>query len=67
MAALQLEKRRPTAATSEEWPVGMRVMAVDDDRVCLKILEVTLQMYKYNGEKFFQMPLEYRSPTFFFH
>ncbi|KQK16816.1 hypothetical protein BRADI_1g30805v3 [Brachypodium distachyon] len=48
MAALQLEKRRPTAATSEEWPVGMRVMAVDDDRVCLKILEVTLQMYKYN-------------------
>jgi len=33
----------------EDFPVGMRVLAVDDDQTCLKLLEKFLLMCKYNG------------------
>ncbi|XP_024636936.1 two-component response regulator ARR12 [Medicago truncatula] len=32
----------------EDFPVGMRVLAVDDDQTCLKLLEKFLLMCKYN-------------------
>lgn len=34
----------------EEFLAGLRVLAVDDDHVCLKILEMQLRHCKYNGE-----------------
>lgn len=35
-----------------KFPAGMRVLAVDDDRVSLKILEKQLKHCNYNGECF---------------
>lgn len=35
-----------------KFPAGMRVLAVDDDRVSLKILEKQLKHCNYNGERF---------------
>jgi hypothetical protein len=34
----------------ESFLAGLRVLAVDDDLVCLKILEMQLRHYNYNGE-----------------
>lgn len=31
------------------FPVGMRVLAVDDDPTCLKVLEAMLRQCKYHG------------------
>lgn len=33
----------------DQFPVGMRVLAVDDDRTCLMILETLLQRCQYHG------------------
>jgi hypothetical protein len=35
--------------TEEGFPVGMRVLAVDDDQTSLKVLEKHLLTCKYNG------------------
>jgi len=34
---------------NDQFPIGMRVLAVDDDRTCLKILEKLLQRCQYHG------------------
>jgi hypothetical protein len=34
---------------ADTFPVGLRVLAVDDDRVCLKILERQLKCCNYNS------------------
>ena len=33
----------------DEFPVGMRVLAVDDDPTCLKVLDAMLHQCKYHG------------------
>jgi hypothetical protein len=33
----------------DQFPVGMRVLAVDDDQTCLKILESLLRHCQYHG------------------
>ena len=42
-----------TAAGRDQFPVGMRVLAVDDDPVCLKVLETLLRRCQYHGENLF--------------
>lgn len=37
------------SAVKDEFPVGMRVLAVDDDPTCLKVLENLLVRCQYNG------------------
>lgn len=39
-----------SANESDEFPVGMRVLAVDDDPACLKILEALLRKCQYHGQ-----------------
>jgi two-component response regulator (ARR-B family) len=34
---------------ADTFPAGLRVLAVDDDRVCLKVLERQLKYCNYNG------------------
>ena len=41
------------AAGRDQFPVGMRVLAVDDDPVCLKVLETLLRRCQYHGENLF--------------
>lgn len=36
----------------DQFPVGMRVLAVDDDPVCLKVLESLLRRCRYHGKDF---------------
>jgi two-component response regulator ARR-B family len=38
----------------DQFPVGMRVLAVDDDLVCLKVLETLLLRCQYHGNDFVQ-------------
>jgi hypothetical protein len=33
----------------DKFPIGMRVLAIDDDRTCLKILEKLLLKCQYHG------------------
>jgi CheY-like chemotaxis protein len=33
----------------DQFPVGMRVLAVDDDQTCLRILQTLLQRCQYHG------------------
>lgn len=33
----------------DKFPVGMRVLAVDDDPICLKLLETLLRKCQYQG------------------
>jgi hypothetical protein len=33
----------------DTFPAGLRVLAIDDDRVCLKVLERQLKYCNYNG------------------
>ena len=40
------------AAGRDQFPVGMRVLAVDDDPVCLKVLEGLLRRCQYHGQYF---------------
>jgi two-component response regulator (ARR-B family) len=34
---------------ADTFPAGLRVLAVDDDRVCFKVLERQLKYCNYNG------------------
>lgn len=34
---------------TDHFPVGMRVLAVDDDPICLKVLESLLRKCQYHG------------------
>lgn len=43
----------PAARRRDQFPVGMRVLAVDDDPVCLKVLETLLLRCQYHGKYFF--------------
>ncbi|RWW26149.1 hypothetical protein GW17_00009479 [Ensete ventricosum] len=36
-------------ASRDQFPVGMRVLAVDDDPICLRLLEALLRRCQYNG------------------
>jgi two-component response regulator (ARR-B family) len=36
-------------AGQDRFPVGMRVLAVDDDPICLKVLNTLLQKCQYHG------------------
>jgi len=44
---MTVEKR--TSDSGEEFPVGMRVLAVDDDPTCLVVLENLLRKCQYHG------------------
>jgi hypothetical protein len=48
-AARMEEKRVITGRERDQFPVGMRVLAVDDDPVCLKVLETLLRRCQYHG------------------
>lgn len=43
---MTVEERKGNAG---QFPVGMRVLAVDDDPLCLKLLEALLRRCQYNG------------------
>uniref|UniRef100_A0A453PWQ0 Response regulatory domain-containing protein n=1 Tax=Aegilops tauschii subsp. strangulata TaxID=200361 RepID=A0A453PWQ0_AEGTS len=46
---MRTDVRRGAAATGmDQFPVGMRVLAVDDDPVCLKVLETLLRRCQYH-------------------
>ena len=40
----------------DQFPAGMRVLAVDDDPVCLKVLEILLRRCRYHGEHLLDHP-----------
>ena len=51
--AMMMEARKGMMERERErdqFPVGMRVLAVDDDPVCLKVLEVLLRRCQYHGQ-----------------
>jgi hypothetical protein len=51
MAAMGGDKRQMIEdAVEDKFPEGLRVLAVDDDCVCLKVLEVLLGRCKYQRE-----------------
>lgn len=37
----------------DQFPIGMRVLAVDDDPICLKVLENLLLRCQYHGQASF--------------
>lgn len=43
------ENRMVEKENSDNFPVGMRVLAVDDDPICLKLLECLLRKCQYHG------------------
>lgn len=42
-------ERRERTGSRDQFPVGMRVLAVDDDPTCLKVLESLLLRCQYHG------------------
>uniref|UniRef100_A0A0D9WML9 Two-component response regulator n=1 Tax=Leersia perrieri TaxID=77586 RepID=A0A0D9WML9_9ORYZ len=49
LSALRMEERkRLMGRERDQFPVGMRVLAVDDDPVCLKVLETLLRRCQYH-------------------
>lgn len=42
-------------ASNDRFPVGMRVLAVDDDPTCLKLLENLLRRCDYHGLTFYNL------------
>ena len=46
------ERNAAVGRVRDQFPVGMRVLAVDDDPVCLKVLENLLQRCQYHGKDF---------------
>jgi hypothetical protein len=50
-AAARMEEKGAITGRRErdQFPVGMRVLAVDDDPVCLKVLETLLRRCQYHG------------------
>jgi hypothetical protein len=53
---LQAAKANGGHGAKDQFPVGMRVLAVDDDPTCLRLLEQLLQHCQYHG-----MPCSSRS------
>jgi hypothetical protein len=53
-AAARMEEKGAITGRRErdQFPVGMRVLAVDDDPVCLKVLETLLRRCQYHGGHF---------------
>lgn len=51
--------RKATEMVSDQFPVGLRVLVVDDDPTCLRILEKMLQTCLYAGLFQFQLPFVY--------
>ncbi|VAI92839.1 unnamed protein product [Triticum turgidum subsp. durum] len=49
-------------AAEDTFPEGLRVLAVDDDRVCLKVLEALLRRCKYSRESLFLIPPHRHGP-----
>lgn len=43
---------KPATGVSDQFPVGLRVLVVDDDVTCLKILEQMLRRCSYHGKHF---------------
>lgn len=52
LGAARMEEKQGVLAGRErdQFPVGMRVLAVDDDPVCLKLLETLLRRCQYHGQ-----------------
>ena len=51
LADMMMEARKALMERErDQFPVGMRVLAVDDDPVCLKVLEVLLRRCQYHGQ-----------------
>ena len=48
---MTVEQRRNEP--NDQFPVGMRVLAVDDDPICLRLLETLLRKCQYHGMIFF--------------
>lgn len=46
------ERNAVVGRVRDQFPVGMRVLAVDDDPVCLKVLENLLRRCQYHGKHF---------------
>jgi hypothetical protein len=46
------ERDAAVGRVRDQFPVGMRVLAVDDDPVCLKVLENLLRRCQYHGKDF---------------
>lgn len=44
-----MAERGAESSRKNEFPLGMRVLAVDDDRVCLRLLETQLKECGYQG------------------
>ena len=44
------ERNGAVRRVRDQFPVGMRVLAVDDDPVCLKVLETLLRRCQYHGK-----------------
>ena len=54
LAAMMMETRkglmdREREMERDQLPIGMRVLAVDDDPMCLKVLMVLLRCCQYHG------------------
>lgn len=51
-ATARMEEKKGVVMGRErdQFPVGMRVLAVDDDPVCLKVLETLLRRCQYDGK-----------------
>ena len=58
LGAAGMEERKVVMMGRErdQFPVGMRVLAVDDDPVCLKVLETLLRRCRYHGEHLLDHP-----------
>lgn len=47
-----MEKIRSDSDNYDDFPAGLRVLAVDDDPICLKLLETLLRKCQYHGAFF---------------
>jgi CheY-like chemotaxis protein len=56
------DQRGGNSVNEKKFPVGMRILAVDDDPICLKVLENLLRKCQYEG--MFQ-PVIFSSLSFF--
>lgn len=45
-----------SSATGAPWPAGMKVLVVDDDPLCLKVVSLMLQKCDYKGKQLCHRP-----------
>lgn len=45
-----------SSATGAPWPAGMKVLVVDDDPLCLKVVSLMLQKCDYKGKQLCNRP-----------